>query len=463
MWQPLFDPDLRPRYRAIAEALGEDISSGRLQPGERLPTVRALAAALGVTAGTVHRAYALAESRGLLERRVGRGSFVRGEGGARQLPGMLPASYSDPLSLAMNFPAPLALEAAFEQALAGIRRDGLIDALLNYEASRGHPRHRDAMAAWLRVRGAVLDGASSAGESLILTCGAQQAVATALFALARPGETVLCEALSYSGLKSAARLHGIKLAGLAMDAEGLLPEALQEACRRRLGRLLFCMPTVHNPTTRTQSPARREAIAALVEKYRLTLIEDDLYLPPTAGLSPLQALIPERTVYLSSLSKCVAPGLRLGAIAAPVTLLPDLVAAAQACVWMASPLSAEIAARWIDSGEAAQIQSRRATQNAARLAIARDCLRGLRYESAAHNTHLWLRAPLGWRGEEFASALAARGVTVTAPGYFAIGEHADDHLRLSIGQPASEGDLRRALGVVAEVADGRKGRMDFPL
>jgi len=458
MWQPRIDPELRPRYRAIAETLGEDISTGRLQPGERLPPVRALAAGLGVTPGTVHRAYAQAESRGLVERRVGRGSFVRGDGGARQLPGMLPASYSDPLSLAMNFPAPLALEAAFEGALAGIRRDGLIDALLNYEASRGHTRHRDAMAAWLRARGAVLNG-----EALILTCGAQQAVATTLFALARPGETVLCEALSYSGLKSAARLHGIHLAGLAMDAEGLLPEALDEACRQRLGRLLFCMPTVHNPTTRSQSPARRAAIAALIEKYRLTLIEDDLYLPPGEVVAPLQALIPQRTVYLSSLSKCVAPGLRIGAIAAPPALLPDLVAAAQACVWMASPLSAEIAARWIDSGEAAQIQSRRAIQNAARQAIACDCLRGLRYESAAHNTHLWLRAPLGWGGEEFASALAARGVTVTPPGYFAIGEHADDHLRLSIGQPAGEDDLRRALSVIAEVAGGRRGRMDIPL
>lgn len=457
MWQPQIDPAVRPLYRSIAESLSEDIASGQLQPGEQLPPVRTLADTLNVTPGTVHRAYSHAESRGLIERRVGRGSFVRGDDSSRHLPSMLPAHYTDRHSLAMNYPSPLDLEREFDRALESIRRDGLINMLLNYEASRGHRHHRHAMATWMNARGARCEG-----ESLVLTCGAQQAVATALTALARPGETVLCEQFSYSGLKSVARLHGVKLEGLAMDVEGLMPEALEAACQQRLGRLLFCMPTAQNPTTRTQSAARREAIAEIARRHRLIVIEDDLYLPPTDDTpAPLQALIPERTVYLSSMSKCVAPGLRVGAVHAPESLLPDLIAAAQAFVWMASPLTAEVAARWIDSGEAAAIQSRRAAQNDARLLVARDALRGLRFEYASHNTHLWLRAPNGWGAEEFARALSDRGVTVTPPGYFAVGAHSDDRVRLSVGQPPSEADLRTALDAVAALNGGRPVRMDF--
>lgn len=439
MWIPeQLNPTL-PRYQAIAEQLEAAIRSGQLRPGERLPVVRELAQVLGVTVGTVHRAYGLAERRGLLVRRVGRGSFVSEALAAEPDDG--------PVDLSLNRPAPIPLSQRLWQPLTELAADCQPGSLLDYGPSQGLERHRRLLAEWVRQRGLDADPGR-----LILTNGAQQALMIALGALTRPGDTLLVEALTYPGIRSLASLYGLRLRPVAMDREGLCPEALEEALEDHDARLLFCMPWVHNPTTVSQPAARREALSALLNRHRLPVVEVDVYDHGEARLPALSALCPEQGLYLGSLSKMVAPGLRLGFLCAPPRLLERLLAVTQATALMVSPLLAELAGRWLAEGIAADLaRSRR--QAAARLQrLAQAVLGDLTVQADPHNTHLWLALPEPWSAEEFARQASERGVLLTPGDVFAVDHPPYPAVRLCLGGPGSVEALTRGLRIVAELA-----------
>ena len=161
----------------------------------------------------------------------------------------------------------------------------------------------------------------------------------------------MVEELTYPGIKNLARLFGLELAPVAMDDEGLLPEAFEAASRDPAARLLYCMPNVHNPTTGSLSRERREAIVKIAARRGVIVIEDDVNPRGSATTPPAIAeLYPERSVYITSLSKTVAPGLRVGCISSPPGLFSDLLVATQTTNWMAPPLMAELACRWIEDG-----------------------------------------------------------------------------------------------------------------
>jgi len=451
MWFPdPLDPTI-PRYRAIAEQLAGAIRAGRLQPGERLPVVRELAKALNVTVGTVHRAYALAERRGLLERRVGRGSFV-----SRAL---APAPDAGLVDLSLNRPAPVPMGRSLWQALTELAADCEPASLLDYGPSQGLERHRRLLADWVRQR-----GLEAESDRLILSNGAQQALMIALGALTRPGDTLLVESLTYPGIRSLAGLYGLRLRPVAMDREGLCPAALEAALRVESGvRLLFCMPWVQNPTTATQSLARREAVVALLRRWQLPVVEADVYDHGESRWPALSALYPERGLYLGSLSKMVAPGLRLGFLCAPAPLLERLLAVTQATALMVSPLVAELAGRWLAAGIAAELaRSRR--EAAGRLQHqAREILDGLNVTADPHNPHLWLSLPEPWSATDFAREARDRGVLVTPAENFAVAHPPYPAVRLCLGGAGSPEALVRGLRTVVELAREAPGPGAFRL
>jgi len=118
---------------------------------------------------------------------------------------------------------------------------------------------------------------------------------------------VLTEGLTYPGIKAAAGKLGLRLVGVAMDEQGILPDALGSACRQHKPKAIYLVPTMHNPTTATQSPSRRKAVAEIIRKAGAILIEDDAYGSLDPSISPIANLIPERTYLAVCLSKCIAP------------------------------------------------------------------------------------------------------------------------------------------------------------
>jgi DNA-binding transcriptional MocR family regulator len=436
----------KPLYLAVADAIADDVRSGRLAAGARLPPQRRLAAMLGADLTTITRAYNEAARRGLIVARVGQGSFVAPLAAGQ----ILGAAAGAPVDLTMNMP-PLfddpGLVRRMWRAMSDLEaREGL-PLLMRYQDPGGAKEDRVAGAAWLQDR---LPGLGA--ERTLVAGGAQAALVAVLGALANPGDAICSEALAYPGLRAAAAHLGLELVGLATDDEGVLPASLAEACREIGPKALCCTPTLQNPTTATMSAARRHEIAAVVRRYRLPVVEDDAYGKlPEHPQPPLAALAPDLTWHIAGLAKLASPALRVAYVAAPDER-GALRAAARlrAVTGMASPLTAAIATRWIREGVADEVLRAIRAETRARRRMAADAL-GAAFAQPPEAFHLWLPLPPPWTRGAFQAALQVHDISVVPSDAFATSRDAPEAVRIGLGAPSTRADLARALAAMAQV------------
>jgi len=447
-WAPEIRQRKGPRYLAIAEALADDAGAGRLPPGTRLPTHRELADRLGLTVGTVTRAYAEAARRNLVSGEVGRGTFVRAPasrfvGASRTEPGLIDLSANHP----PNNPGG-GESGALVRALAALSRRRDLAGLLDYPPPGGAREHRAAGAEWIRR-----SGLEAKAERVLVSSGNQHGMTAVFAALLSPGDLVLTEALTYPGLKNLAGLLSLRLQGVALDEQGMRPDALAAACRARTAKALYCVPTLQNPTTSIMSEERRRQIAAVAREHGVLIVEDDVHgRIPERAPRPLAAFAPEASVYLTGTSKVLAPGLRVGFIAAPDGMVDRIAAAIRGTTWMAAPLMAEIAATWIKDGTAEKILKRKRREAASRQQLAGRILGRFAGRAHAASYHFWLALPEPWSGEAFAEAARRRGVGVTPASAFAVGRSGvPDAVRVCLGAARDRAELERGLRVLADL------------
>ena len=437
----------KPRYQAIADELAQHILTGQLPTGERLPPQRKLAQRLGVTAGTVSHAYAILEQRGLAMARIGDGTYVRSP---EQAPPV--ADSTAPLDLAHNVATPTDDGRALAEALQRVAADPhVIREVLSYQPETGHARHRQAGAQWLRRF-----GCSGDANRVMVTHGAQHGLSCVLRTLARPGDALLTESLSYPGLQALARLMRLQLIGIEMDEQGMLPEALEQAAKNFDAKLLFCSPSLHNPTNATMSLQRRQDLARVARQRNLLLIEDAVHAAAQAAPLPaLSTLLPEQSFLLASFSKVAGPGLRVGYIEAAPQWLSKLAASMRADCWMVAPLLPEIATDWIESGVAEHLIAAQRASIAERLAVALPLLKGLDYRSDPESPLIWLPLPEPWRAGQFSAALRQAGVLVRTADHFAVGRSAAPHaVRLSLNAAKSVAEVTSGVQAVLDVLQG---------
>ena len=449
-WLPELAGHKGPRYRAIAEALAEDVREGRLAAGMRLPTHRDLAWKLRVTIGTVSRAYAEAERRGLIVGEVGRGTFVRSMTGvAPVMPGEIAGEARDPdfIDLTVNRPVAAGEGAAMAAALERLAAEPDLAGLLDYQAPAGHPEDRVAGAAFLTAC-----GLTTTPEPVVATAGGQHAMACVIGALTQPGDTLAVEALTYPGLRALASLLRIRLAPLAIDEQGLIPEALDAACRAARVRALYTMPTLHNPTTATMPVARREALAEVAQRHDVALIEDDVYgFLLDAPLPALASFAPEHGFYITSTSKSLMPALRVGYVHAPLAQVERIAAAVRATIYSAPPLMARIVARWIADGTAERLAEEKRAETRRRNRMARRILAGTELACDPAAAHLWLTIPEPWRADDFVAAARRRGVGIIPAAAFAVVRQPPNAVRICLGAQTTAERVERALARLAEL------------
>jgi DNA-binding transcriptional MocR family regulator len=449
----IWAPDLRqrrgPRYLAIADALADDAGAGRLRPGVRLPTHRDLADRLGLTVGTVTRAYGEAARRNLVSGEVGRGTFVRGPAARFAGPPTAARAGAAFIDLSSNHPPSPAGDgeaATLARTLGRLSRRKNLGQFLEYPPPGGSPEHRAAGAEWVRR-----SGLDATADRVLVSSGNQHGMTAVFAALLGPGDLVLTEALAYPGIKNLAGLLSLRLQGVALDEQGIRPDALAAACRARPPKALYCVPTLQNPTTSIMSEERRRAIAAVAREHGLLIVEDDVHgRIPERAPRPLSAFAPELAVYLTGTSKVLAPGLRVGFVAAPEGLVDRIAAAIRGTTWMAAPLMAEIAAIWIEDGTAEAMLKRKRKEASVRQRLAGEVIGRFIGRAQRSAYHLWLSLPPPWRGEAFAEAARQRGVGVTPASAFAIGRTAvADAVRVCLGAARDRADLERGLRVLA--------------
>jgi DNA-binding transcriptional MocR family regulator len=445
IWTPAVDKAAGPLYLAIADALAADIMSGDLAGGARLPTQRALASALGIDFTTVSRAYTEAQRRGLVEGRVGQGTYVRAK-----RPTLVSSPPSGIVDMSMNLPPRFddaGLAARMWDGIADLQTNEGLDLLLRYQEAGGTRHDRSAGALWLAPR------LGNIPVERILVCpGAQGALLAVLSLLAAPGDTVCAEALTYPGFRSLAAHLGIELVGVPMDDEGIDPDAFERVCEERKPKALYCNPTLHNPTTRTLSLSRRKALVATARRYGVPIIEDDAYgALPDKPVKPLAALAPDLVYHVAGLAKCIAPALRIAYL-----VVPDARAAIRcsgairATASMASPLTAAIATRWIEDGTAAAILAAIRKETRLRQEIAVRTLPPELVAADPQGFHVWLAVSPAWSRSEFSARLRAVGIGVVGSDAFAL-KSPPEAVRLGLGAAASHEELRQSLQTAADL------------
>lgn len=449
-WQPQFNGTGDPIYVQIVESLQRDRENGRLSAGERLPTQRDLAKTLGIGIGTVTRAFAEAERRGLINSHVGRGAFVSG---AHEIEDSSDA-WSGPIDLSLNTPPTQTARQRISLEMAALVNDPELLSLLGMVPTAGLDRHRKVLAGWVRDRHGI---AGTHWEQLLVTTGAQHALSLALRSTRSGSEPVLVEETTFFGFRAAAEQLGIPLVPIAMDRDGAFPAALADAARRSGAKVVYLQPTLHNPTTRIMPTARRAAIADVLRDRNLTLIEGDVYgalARYDAGgrmPDPIANLVPERTWFVSGLSKSIAPGLRVGMLLAPDAAGIERAAAHfRADSYSAGAIGPAIGVRMIENGSAIRLLDDIVRHASARTTLACDLLSPwIEKPRTLATLHVWLPRP-ELEAERLYSHAMREGILLTPPAALSTADGSPTGIRLCLNGPRSMTALEHALGVITQ-------------
>lgn len=449
IWVPKQVSSEGPRYEAVVNALEKDIHSGRAEPGMRLLPMRELAFQLGLSVGTVTRAYQIAQKRGLISGEVGRGSFVRTPDKSDG------RFYGDgrgdlgSIDLSLNLPPTGRSEAALQKALSDLSRTEDLSQLMQYLPHSGLAKHRQEIAGWWK-------GNRIDPDCLVLTQGAQHAMALAVAALTKPGDTIICESMTYAGIKALANFSQLRLIGAPLDRDGVIPEKLEELVQKTRARVLYLIPNLQNPTATVLPEPRRRAIADIMERHSLHLIEGDVYdFLLSKRLAPIAEFARNRTFYIGSFSKSLAPGLRIGFVSPPPQYMDQMVAGVRATAWMATPMMAEIIARWIQDGTADSLIDAKRQEAVARVALARKLFGKSIFALPKATYHIWLEMPEPWRASQFVSAAKRHGITITPSEAVVVGHHPVNGVRICLGAAESISRLDQALKTLKSIFDTR--------
>lgn len=441
-WRPRQLASEGPRYLALVNALEQDVADGRLSDGDRLPPHRDLARELSLSVGTVSKAYQAAEQRGIVSGHVGQGTFVRRRSAARAEA----ATGHEPVNLALNVPAE-GNETQILSALCGeVVRERDLAPLLRYHPHGGIWKHREIVAASLSDKSFAVEP-----SRLFLCNGAQHAIDIALRLVAKPGDSILVDAFTYSGFKAIAAASHFTLLPVEMDEEGMDPEALKQACRRSGARVLYCMPTLQSPTARTMSLVRRRRIAELAEELDLTVIEEDVYgFFFSERPVPIASLAPDRTFYVTSYSKCIAPGFRLGTLTVPTAYIAQAELLLHASTWFVAPMLGEAVVRLIENGKLDELVRERRRQALERYHVFMDVFpKAARLQFPAFFG--WLPLPQEWSADQFAAAARGRGVLVTPPIASGVGQADPGAIRICLGAPRDLIELSDVLQILRDI------------
>jgi DNA-binding transcriptional MocR family regulator len=447
-----------PLYQQIRNFLKEQILGGSLPPGSRLPSTRSLARRLGVARITVQEAYDELISEGLLTAHVGRGTFVLGPDGRSPAPSSPPeppwevspsrlstrailrdmlrmAASRDILSFAAGVPAPefFPVEGLRRAINRVLRREGV--SALQYDVPEGLLLLRQAISRHLSEM-----GIAAAPEAILITSGTQQAIDLVARTLVEPGDAVVLESPTYIGAIDVFEARGAKILAVPVDAEGMRVEALKPLLVRYRPRLIYTIPTFHNPSGSSMSLERRRQLLALAREYAVPILEDDAYSelyyresPPP----PLRALDTSgHVIYLGGFSKTLFAGLRFGYMVVPEGLRERLTYAKQTADLHTSSLIQWAVLEFIRrEGIHTHLRRIRAACLARRDAMARSMEvhfpPGVQWALPQGGLYFWVRLPREVTAFEVFFQGLARGVAVAPGPAFFPDRSGEEYIRLN--------------------------------
>jgi DNA-binding transcriptional MocR family regulator len=455
-WLPDLSRGSGPLYMRLAERIEESIANGTLLAGAKLPPQRDLAYDIGVTIGTVGRAYALVRQRGLVSGEVGRGTFVLGRDGHHDI---VPAHVSP---VETRSPAERGKLRMDSTSAPSVGQSEVIERLTS-QIMRSRP---DQVMDYTRVwpvswqeagsRWLTQGGWTPARETVVSTMGAHAAIMAVIAATTAPGDKIAFEELTYSSIARSANLFGRRSVLVGTDQHGADPEDFDRLCAQQHPKVAFLIPSLHNPTLAVMPLDRRKAIAEIARRHNVWLIEDAVYGELLADQPTLLAeLAPERVFHVGGLSKSVAAGVRCGWVSCPANFAPRVQTAHKMVTGGIPFLLAELAAEMVLSGEADAIRAEVRRENAGREAIARQSLIGLDFNSHPVAPFLWLKLPEPWLSTTFKHAASAEGVLIDDEDEYKPGrtERIYHRVRIGFSAPPTRQDVQSGFSTIRRLID----------
>lgn len=446
-WRPDKNALKRPVYLSLASLLEQDITSGLLAPGTKLPPQRELADFLDVNFTTITRAYKICETKGLIYAVTGSGTFVS-PNATRSV-----TISKDKISVDC---IDLGFVASFEQsnpivvlAAKKVMEKNYVEKLFNYNNPTGIPHHKTAGISWMKAFGIEADV-----ENMAIVSGAQNALAITLFALFEPGNRIAVDIFTYANFIEISKMYRIQLVPILGDEYGMLPSELDRQCHLLDIHGIFLMPSCSNPTTVIISEHRKKELAAVIREHHLILIEDEIYAFLTAGIiddykSPMFQLLPDRTVYICSTSKSICSGLRVAYIVFGEDFRDRIEKAIFNINVKTSSLDAEIITELILTGRAKDIVDEKK-----RLAQAANSLFSTYFPQASCNGHplsfyRWLPISSHDTAVQIESSLQSQGICVFHSDRFVSGASMPEKfLRVALASTNSLQELKTGLEIL---------------
>ncbi|XDZ65508.1 PLP-dependent aminotransferase family protein [Alphaproteobacteria bacterium LSUCC0684] len=428
------------KYRKLAQKLAQLIKDGVYAEGEKLPTHRALSFDLGVTPGTVSKAYNELTETGFVIAKVGGGTFVSSIHDTPQAKAFKVYSDAegDAINLSRNIAIPMDIGDIYKSTLRALGTNPeTLEELQQYAPEFGIERHRQAGARWISF-----ENFQALPEKIICTNGTQHALFCTLMATVKRGAVIATERFTYPGLISICRTLGIKMDGLEIDDEGLCPLALEAACQHKRISALYCTPTIQNPTTSVMSYERRLAIAQICKKYNVLIIEDETHASLEVNRLPsIGHFAPELGIVLSSMSKAVMTGLRVGYAYAPARLVRRISEMVRITCWMVTPSAFQIATHLINENITDDLINNQREEIKRRKSLVEPFLEGHHVKTHPYSPHFWIQMPDSWRASEICSELEVNGCRVASAESFAVDPiHTGQYIRASVSVINNDND-----------------------
>ena len=434
----------------MIERLAADIQSGKLAPGTALPTHRQLAARQGMAIASASKVYATLKSMGLVVGETGRGTFVRDRPQQREWDSGDEARLSaNAVDLSFNHPTWPGQSDLLRAMLRELAGSGDLAALMHQQQPGGRHHDRQIVADFLAKQRKI----HAKAQHIFLVNGTQQGLDIATRTLLRPHDIVAVDALTYPGFKMLAEAQNLALKPVPALSDGPDLEALDALCNRHRIRAIYTMPTLHNPLGWVLTSSQRKRLVDIARRHDCLLIEDAAY-AYLAGEAPsaLVTLAAERTVYVSSLSKSLASGLRFGYLVVPDAYAARIKAQIRASFWSLPSLVTTMATRWIEDGSVRRLEREFRHDASLRQAIARKVFAGMEMTAHPASLFVWLRLPPDLRMDRIAMALAERQIAVSKAEAYATTRHAPQALRLGLSSVPLD-QLEKVLAQVREVIE----------
>lgn len=456
---PEIDTSIKPKYRGVVQAIRDAIGQGALKSGDRLPPVRDLGWKLNMTPGTVARAYTVLTDEGVLTAEIGRGTFVAAPEAAPrplnliEIDAVAHTTGGDTDNVNLFSPhLPDGGQAALIRGLLAEVAQDPPSGVMHYPSRKGARAAREAILHWLR--GTPLGPLDQ--SDVVLSHGGQNAIML-IYQTVLTGRrpVIFVEELCYPGFRRAAEVMRADVVPIAMDGDGICPDALRAAAERYPEAQLLCTsPEVHSPTCGFTPLARRQQIVSLARQYDLQILEDDCYRLGTSDAPCYRQLAPERSYYVSSISKSITPALRIGCAIAPEGSGGALHRAAEYGFFgLATPMT-DLAAKLLSHPELDVVTARARMGIETYVKTAVNILGGHDLRWRADVPFIWMHLPGGWRASAFCRAAETRGVRVRAAEEFAMRDAQTPHaVRIAINAGVSLRSFEAAMERLRDLLD----------